>query len=82
MKRRMTTLQVARMHRLEDAVHRAREAVYAGRRDVPFDACLKTAGVEAQAAYAAAAEALARFEARMIREGRAYRSSLGVLTSC
>jgi hypothetical protein len=79
----LTEAQVHRMHVLENDVQAIRKAVYevTERTDVRLSDCLDMAAPALRLAYCAAHLKLAEFEDRMIREGRGYRNSVGLLVS-
>lgn len=83
MTRRLTDAQVRRMHRLEDAIYRAQMAIFGASPDprATFAKCREIASPALLKGWQDALAARDEFEARMIREGRAYRSSGGLLMS-
>lgn len=83
----MTPDQVRRMHLLEDARYRTKQAMYSsgvarlGRVDLPYATVLAAADPKLVKAYEKAEAALLAFEDRMIFHGRAYRGAYGNLLS-
>ena len=75
---RMTKAQAGTLAKLQAAVEKARDSVYASapRNDIPLSVCLSDHASALQVqTYRRAALQLADFESRMVSEGRAWRDS-------